>query len=99
MFTIKHVDALGNEFAIEAKSYEVQFDRPANLVRIMSYDTAYRDGNYTGLWVGSPRDHGLPDADTVYIMNRAGATIARHHFDADWAAKAQCQANPAVLAA
>ena len=80
MFTIKHVDSRGNEFAIEAKSYEVQFDHQADLVRIMTYDTAYRDGCYTGLWAGTPHDHAGPDTDTIYVMNRAGATVARHHF-------------------
>ena len=82
MFTLKHVDSLFNEFAIEAESYEVALDNAANLIRIMSYDTKYRDGNYTGLWVGTPCDYGGPDTDTVYIMNRHGSTIAKHHFHA-----------------
>ncbi len=82
MFTIKHIDRLFNEFAIEAESYEVQFDNAANLVRFMTYDKPYRDGSYTGLWAGVPHDHGGPDIDTIYVMNSRGATVAKHHFDA-----------------
>ena len=83
MFTVKHIDNLGNEFAIEAASYEVAFDHPANLVRIMTYDQPYRNGNYTGLWAGVPHDHRGPDTESVYVMNSKGATIAQHHFKVD----------------
>ena len=91
MFTVKHVDHLGNEFAIEAASYEVAFDHPANLVRIMTYDQAFRDGNYTGLWAGVPHDHRGPDTDSVYVMNGHGSTIAQHHFKVDREFAGDCE--------
>lgn len=80
MFTIKHVSPSGSEFAIEAESYFVEYDRPANLVRITCGDKQYRDGDYTGFWAGVPRNSGGPDAHTIYVMNGHGSTIAQHHF-------------------
>ena len=83
MFTIKHVDSLGNEFAIEAESYEVAFEHQSNFVRIVTYDNKFRDGCYTGLWAGIPHDNGGPDVETIYVMNSRGSTIATHHFKAE----------------
>lgn len=80
MFTIKHVDPQGNEFAIEAESYEVHWDNQADLVRVMTYDTKHRDGDYTGLWVGIPARGAGPDKHTVYVMNRYGSTVTAVHF-------------------
>lgn len=105
MFTVKHVAPNGDEFAIEAESYEVQWDREADLVRVMTYDQKYRDGNYTGLWVGVPargrNDPSPPDVHAVYVMNRFGSTISttwyreapEGHFDHPQ------QADPELVAA
>ena len=114
MFTIKHIDPNGNEFAIEAESYEVQWDRDCDLVRVMTYDAKHRDGNYTGLWAGVPARSsncaGIDDKHTVYVMNRYGSTISTVHFvdtppdhygiqQSDDLTMAQCQANPDLVAA
>lgn len=80
MFTIKHVDLDGNEFAIEAESYEIQWDHQAEMVRLMSYDQKYRDANYTGLWAGRPARGNELSHDTVFVMNRYGSTITSLHF-------------------
>ena len=84
MFTIKHVDPQGNEFAIEAESYSVQWDREADLVRVMSYNDKVRDAhNYADLWVGVPARpsncNGL-EKHTVYVMNRYGSTVSTTHY-------------------
>lgn len=79
MFTVKAVDPDGNEFAIEAESYEVQWDRGADLVRVMTYDAKHRDGNYTGLWAGVPA-RGLVPTFKVFVMNRYGATISTVYY-------------------
>lgn len=81
MFTVKHMTATGGEFALEARSYEAYTDEYGKF-RFMTYDSAYRDGNYTGLWAGSPRHGAAPGVDTIYVMNSAGSTTACHHFDA-----------------
>lgn len=82
MFTIKHVDPEGNEFAIEAESYEIQWDRENDLVRVMTYDLKYKDGNYTGLWVGVP-PRGTPSLSVhrVFIMNRYGSTVSTIYYN------------------
>lgn len=81
MFTVKAVDADGNEFAIEAESYEVQWDREQNLVRVMTYDQKYRDGNYTGLWVGVPAPDPAPlSVHRIFIMNRYGSTVSTVYY-------------------
>lgn len=84
MFTIKHIDADGNEFAIEAASYEIKRERHDGkpvLLRLMTYDTLYRDGNYSGFWVGVATQ-GTPASQCIYVMNQHGATIATMTFDA-----------------
>ena len=81
MFTVKHVDSKGNEFAIEAKSFEVTTD--GGLFRLMTYDEPYRGGSYKGLWVGKGHEIGLPETDAIYVMNRFGSTIAKYHFCAE----------------
>lgn len=80
MFTVKHIDRDGSEFAIEAESYEIRHDRKDGIVRILTYDNKHRDGNYTGFWVGVPCGMSLPE-NTIYIMNRTGSTIATAHFN------------------
>ena len=86
MFTIKHVDSHFNEFAMEAESYSVDLGRHPmhelgyEPMRIMTYDSKWRDNNYTGLWVGDHCDYKTPETDTIYVMNRNGATVAVYHF-------------------
>lgn len=112
MFTVKHVAPNGDEFAIEAESYEVQWDHQADIVRVMTYDQKHRDGNYTGLWVGVPARSGnrmVPDfaTHTIYVMNRYGATVSTVLYADQQAAcgigepavDASYQADPSLLAA
>jgi len=80
MFTVKHIGRDGNEFAIEAESYEIQHDRQEGIIRVMTYDSKARDGNYTGLWAGVPRGDTIPE-NTLYIMNQAGATVSTICFN------------------
>lgn len=89
MFTVKHIDADGNEFAIECRSYEVTKGKDG-CTRIMTYDTPYRTPNeYTGLWAGKPVDFApIGGLWSIYIMNRFGSTVSTHHMiDFDWEAQ------------
>ena len=106
MFTIKHVDSRFNEFAIEAGSYSVELGSgdprgPGyQPFRFMTYDNKYRDESYTGLWVGEHHDQRSPVTDTIYVMNRYGATVGVYHFHAPQGVECvSAQADPAFVAA
>jgi hypothetical protein len=84
MFTIKHIDENGNEFAIEATSYAITRERRANapdFIRILTYDTPHQSNDYTGLWAGIPPQGGLA-SQTIFVMNRYGSTVTKIGFDA-----------------
>ena len=109
MFTIKHIDQYGGEFAIEATSYSVvreHVDGKKSLVRLLAYDTPYRTDDYIGLWVGVEAKDSLP-TNSIFIMNRHGSTIAHVSYDEMpddyWAQVAAepvlAQADPEALAA
>ena len=105
MFTIKHVDSYFNEFAIEAESYSVELGSGnaggpgIPKFRFLTYDTKWRDNNYTGMWAGDPCDYKTPDTDTIYVMNRNGATVAVYHFYAPRSAENPTQDEPHLAAA
>lgn len=83
MFTIKHIDASGNEFAIEAASYAVTRERNAgkpDFIRVTTYDTQYQGNDYTGLWAGVPA-HGGPGSQCIFVMNQHGSTVSKVHFE------------------
>jgi hypothetical protein len=83
MFTIKHIDESGDEFAIEAASYSVKRERRAgmpDLIRVMTYDTQYQDQSYSGLWAGIPPQGGL-NSQTIFVMNQHGATVSKICFE------------------
>lgn len=98
MFTVKHIDADGNEFALECRCYDVTRGAQGE-TRIMTYDTAYRDPNeYTGLWCGKRVDFApIGGLWTIYVMNRFGSTIATYHMvDFDWGQGETASANMAA---
>lgn len=109
MFTIKHIDGTGGEFAIEAESYSIEFERnegKSDLIRFLAYDAPYREQNYKAFWVGVRETGGNPrslDSQSIYVMNRYGATVASVHFEGVpsdyWGAVTDCQADPEKLAA
>lgn len=82
MFTIKHIDEVGNEFAMQAQSYTVRQEQVVAggepFMRFQSYDTPYADVNYTGLWTGIKNPLG---AQQIFVMNQHGATVAKINFD------------------
>lgn len=79
MFTVKHVKPDGSEFISECASFYIERVPQTMDKRFLTYDTTYRTGDWSGLWVGSPEQGDLSD-ETIYVMNRFGATIATHRF-------------------
>lgn len=83
MFTVKHVSPDGSEFAIEAESYLVEHDKDQNIVRLFTFDSKFRTPDYTGLWAGRPLNERRPQPpETIYVMNRYGATITKLEYEA-----------------
>jgi hypothetical protein len=79
MFTVKYVKPDGSEFISECASFYIERVKGAMERRFFTYDTPYRTGDWSGLWVGSPEKGDLSD-ETIYVMNRFGATVATHRF-------------------
>lgn len=81
MFTIKHIDPRGMEFAVECVSYAVEpvADCPGD-VRIMGFDDNHMSANHVGFWYGRRTGRTL-GVNEIHIMNRFGATVASHYFD------------------
>jgi len=81
MFTVKHVKPNGDEFLMECVSFCAERIDGTMDWRFMTFDKEYREsGAQTGLWVGSARGNGISH-DTIYVMNRFGATVATHYFE------------------
>lgn len=82
MFTVKHIKQDGTEFITECASFYVERAPDSMEKRFFTYDTPYRTGNWSGLWVGGPEKDDLSN-ETIYVMNRFGATVATHRFQPD----------------
>ena len=87
MFTIKHIDESGREFAMACASYSVEPLEPVRCsseqrIAVKAYDTPYMQDEYSMLWVGE-RTSRRPDSSELHIMNRYGATVASHYFRRD----------------
>ena len=79
MLTIKHIDQEDREFILECTSFCAERIEGTLAWRYMAFDKDYMvPGNQIGLWAGGCRT-GL-DYDTLYVMNRFGATVATYHF-------------------
>lgn len=79
MFTVKHVKANGEEFIVECASFFADRVEGSMTHRFRTFDTPYVSMDYTGLWLGEPMTDSI-DCETIYVMNRYGATVATHKF-------------------
>jgi hypothetical protein len=100
MFTIKHVAADGSEFAMECASYYVDRTEHEGRFRFRTFDTPYRTDTFSMLWAGDGPHTSEHLPDTIYVMNRDGATVAKYCFHRSHREESgEAQADPAKLAA
>lgn len=87
MFTIKHIASNGDEYGLEAHSYQIKRDADG-VSRLLTYDKITSpDDAHTSVFTGD-RQHGAgPDTHSAYVMNRFGSTVATFHYtEHDWSA-------------
>jgi len=77
MFTIKHVDASGDEFFIQAKRFLRQ-RRGDGFMQYLAYhdDPAAYDTTFCG-----DETPGTLHTQALYVMNEQGRTVQSYHFN------------------
>ena len=80
MFTVKHVKANGEEFIIECASFFADRVEGSMTHRFRTFDTPHVTFDHTGLWIGESLNSNIVETETIYVMNRYGATVATHRF-------------------
>lgn len=81
MFTIKHIDINGNEGIVECESF-VRERRDDGFIQYLAYGANPLPGEYRASWCGDEeqRTSALTNRQTLYVMNRFGATVATYRF-------------------
>lgn len=81
MFTVKHIDRNGGEYLVQCHSV-VRERRSDGLTQIIAYAENALPGDYITSWCGDEeqRTSSLENRQTIYVMNKYGATVATYHF-------------------
>lgn len=101
MFTIKHIAADGNETMFECHQF-VRERRSDGFTQFLAYDKNPLPCDYIATWCGDESRSLaglLENRQTIYVMNRFGATVATYHFAQPDFGGPAAQADPAALAA
>jgi hypothetical protein len=103
MLTIKHIDADGNEGLVECHSFKRE-RRYDGFIQYMAFGELPLPNDYIATWCGDEEQRVKPDLNrqTLYVMNRHGATVATYYFrqpDFSQVCGDTCQADPESLAA
>jgi len=80
MFTIKHIAADGNEHMVECHRFARE-RRSEGFTQFMAYPENPVPMEYIASWCGDERVADRLECDqTIYVMNRFGATVATYRF-------------------
>lgn len=81
MFTVKHIGPQGDENMIECHQF-VRERRNDGFTQFLAYGERPMPGEYIATWCGDEERHtsSLENRQTIYVMNRFGATVATYNF-------------------
>lgn len=81
MFTVKHINIDGNENMVECHQF-VRERRSDGFTQFLAYGENPMPNDYIATWCGDEeqRTSSLENRQTIYVMNRYGATVATYHF-------------------
>lgn len=82
MFTIKHIAADGTEGLVQCNTFARE-RRDDGFTQFMAYGENPMPGEYIASWCGDEeqRTSDLLNRQTIYVMNRFGATVATYRFN------------------
>lgn len=81
MFTVKHIGPQGDENLVQCHQF-VRERRSDGFTQFMAYGENPLPSDYIATWCGDEeqRTSSLDNRQTIYVMNRFGATVATYHF-------------------
>lgn len=81
MFTVKHINIDGNENMVECHQF-VRERRNDGFTQFLAYPENPMPNEYVATWCGDEDRHTstLENRQTIYVMNRFGATVATYNF-------------------
>lgn len=101
MFTVKHINSDGNENMVECHQF-VRERRSDGFTQFLAYGENPLPCEYIATWCGDEDARGglLENQQTIYVMNRFGATVATYRFkQPDFSAPLMAQSDPELAEA